>query len=407
MATTTARPVPGSMFGVPGITRPLEAIENNDGTVTTLSQTNLTPVTGLIPFKQTDVIQGWLLRNVITNTVTPGSQTATPSPYFPDNFLGNIQLNFQNQFNTIQLESGIDLSIFNGYRPFRTTNYQNVNYQSPATSGYSAESNLLTSNSYTYSSGTINRVYWLPAGLQFDEFWNLAPDGTPMGAPIPMFVSPQFMAGTARIVQPSITFNSAFGSTCDVSPYTISGATTTPATFSGSNTMYVKRIGYYQPVDKNGTDSPPVANWQYTLKTQRQSLSGVSSVNLNVPLNGQVLSVYVRLFDPAAASNVGAPISTANVTNCNVVYGSNLYRYQDRPAEMQERFVAQHGYLPGQGIFIWDMAQGEHGRISNRYALNTMNTSGIQIQLTFTGTQSSSAYAVIGTEALTYVAVGN
>ena len=400
---TTMQVAPGSLFGVPGYTRPIETVENNDGMSTTLSQTNSVSATGIQPFMQTDVIRGWLMRATITNTVTAGTSTVTTSQLFPDNFLGRVQLNFQNQFSAIDVESGFDLALFNRIRPERLTDYQNDLYAQPQVSSYSAETNLLSSNSYADTSGTIKRLYYLPAGIQFDEYWNLADTGQVVAAPLPMFVSPQFMAGTSRIVQPSITYNPGSASTLDNAPYNIGSGT---GTFAGSAVLNWKRLGWYQPTMQNGADSPPITNWQYTLKTQRQTLSGVSKTSIKLPLNGQILSVYVRLYDPAANSSLGAPIDLSNVTECDLVYGSNLYRFQDRPAETQARFDSQHGNILPVGVMAWDMALDRRGRLTNADALNTLNTSGIQVNLTFSGTQSSSAYAVVGVEALTYVAVG-
>ena len=90
----------------------------------------------------------------------------------------------------------------------------------------------------------------------------------------------------------------------------------------------------------------------------------------------------------------------------DLVYGSNLFRYQDRPAETQARYEEQHGFILPTGVLAWDLALDRRGRITNANALNTLNTSGIQVNLQFTGTLSASAYCVVGVEALTYVAVG-
>ena len=399
----TMQVAPGSLFGVPGYTRPIETIENNDGIVTTLSSTSLAPMTGLQPFMQTDVIRGWLWRTTTTNTVTPGTSTITTSQLFPDNFIGAVKLNFQNQFSAIDVESGFDLALFNRIRPERLTDFKNDLYAQPQVSAYSAEANLLSANNYASTSTSIKREYYLPAGLQFDEYWNLADTGQVTAAPIPMFVSPQFMAGTARIVQPSITFNPGSASTLDNAPFNIGSGT---GTFAGSVTSNFKRLGWYQPTMQNGADSPPITNWQYTLKTQRQSLSGVSKANIKLPLNGQILSVYVRFYDPSANSGLGAPIALSNVVEADLVYGSNLYRFQDRPAETQGRFESQHGVILPVGVLAWDMALDRRGRVTNADALNTLNTSGIQVNISFTGTLSSTAYCVVGVEALTYVAVG-
>lgn len=397
----------GSQFGMPGITRWLENVENNDGLVTTLSQTAVAPMIGVQPFLQTDVIRCWEFQFQIANTVTLGTQTVTSSPYFPYQFIGATKLNMQNQFSTIDVESGVDLAIFTLAHPYRMTDYQNVLYTQPKALSYSAAVNQISANNYTNASTPLKFRLEIPGGLQFDEYWPLDANGAIVGMPAALFVSPQYMAGTARIVQPSITFNPAFVTTADNGPYTVSGSPTTPATFAGSNTMHIKRLGYYQPSDRNGSDAPPVMPWQLTRKTQRQSLSGVSKINVNIPLNGQILLIYLRLFDPAANAGVGAPIPLTNVSTCNVVYGPGLFKYQDTPQDAQARFIGQHGDIPWEGVLIWDMALDERGRVTNARALNTMNTSGVQVQLVFTGTQSASAYAVIGIEALTYVAVGN
>ena len=404
-----AQNAPGSLFGVPGITRTVEDVENNDGNVTTLAQSTSVTSNNLIPFRQTDVVKGWNARFVIAPTITLNTDTVTLSPYFPWNFLGRVRLNMQNQVNTIDVESGIDLALFNRIRPQYRTDTRNVLWSQPATSGYSAAANIMSSNSYTAASTSLSLPLYFPAGLQFDEYWPITDTGQPLGAPLPMFVSPQFMAGTGRIVQPIITYNQAIavtsgGGTSDNGPYIDSAAA---ATFSGTSTLYLKRNAIYQPTQANGSDSPPIAPWQYTIQTQRRSLSGLSKASLQIPLNGQILSVYVRMFDPAANSGKGAVIGLSNLTECDLVYGSGLYKFQDRPEEVQQRYDSQHNEILTDGVLCWDMALDQRGRVTNANALNTMNTSGIQVNLTFTGAQSSSAYAVVGVEALTYVAVGN
>lgn len=409
MATAVAQNAPGSLFGVPGITRTVEDIENNDGNVTTLAQSTQITSNSLVPFRQTDVVKGWNARFVIAPTITLNSDTVTLSPYFPWNFLSRVRLNMQNQVNTIDVESGIDLAIFNRIRPQYRRDLRNVLWSQPATSGYSAAANIMSSNSYAANSTSLSLPLYLPAGLQFDEYWPIADTGQPLGAPLPMFVSPQFMSGTGRIVQPIITYNQAIavtsgGGTCDNGPYIDSAAA---ATFTGTSTLYLKRNAIYQPTQGNGSDSPPIAPWQYTIQTQRRSIAGVSKASLQIPLNGQILSVYVRLFDPAANSSKGAVIGLSALTEADLVYGSGLYKFQDRPEEVQQRYASQHNEILTDGVLCWDMALDQRGRLTNANALNTMNTSGIQINLTFTGAQSSSAYAVVGVEALSYVAVGN
>lgn len=395
--TRPAATAPASLFGAPGITRPLEQKENNDNAVTALSQANATQALGYIPLRQTDVIYGWQLQ--LTHAVTPtaGTGAITVSPYFPDNFLGTTQLNMQNQFSTINVESGIDLALFQAIRPMRKSDRRNGLYTT-TTNLYNPATDIVSLSNYTNASTSILRRYEFPAGMWFDQYFELDAAGNALtSAPLRAFVSPQYMAGTARIVTPILNFNPLAGSKADQGPYTVTGN----ATLADSVTQNWRRIGIYQPM--GAEDSPPVFNWQYVRRTQRFSLSGVSSANLLVPLNGQILSVYVRMFDPSSGG-VGAPIAISAVSECDVQYGSGLYRYQDTPTDTMARFIAQHGStLLTTGLLAWDFALDDQDNLTNRYALNTMNTSGIQVSLTFTGAQSSTAYAVVGVEALQYV----
>lgn len=391
-ATQPSSVQPASLFGAPGVTRPLEAKENNDNLSVTLS-TSVTPQTGLIAFKQTDVIYGWQLELVHALTLTPGTGSIAVNQYFPDNFLGQVQLSMQNQFSTINVENGIDLSIFQNIRPMRKSDQRNAQYTTTS-SMYTPQTNQVSLSTYNNASTSISRRYELPAGLWFDQYFELDPSGVPLTpTPLRSFVSPQYMAGTARIVTPIINFNALSGSNKDVQPYTLTGN----ATVADTLTENWRRIGIYQP--QGVADSPPVFNWQLVRQTKRFSIAGVSSANLTFPLNGQILAVYVRLFDPTA----NAPIAITAVSECDVQYGSGLFRYQDTPTDAQARYIAQHGTLLPSGVLAWDFALDDQQNITNRYALNTMNTSGIQLALTFTGAQSATAYAVIGIEALQYV----
>jgi hypothetical protein len=305
----------------------------------------------------------------------------------------------QSQWNTIQWLSGIDGAIFNSIRPMRRDNYAHILY-TQANGMYSPQSNLVSSGSYTSASTTVLLALELPVSITLDRYYHRTAQGQTLGVVPDAIVSPQFMAGSTRIVQPTIQYNAAIGSTTDVAPYVVTGGT---PTFTGTSVIYPKKRGYYQPYMPNGADAPVIYPWQYSQLTKKQTLSGVSSVDLTVPFSGQILSLYVRLFDPAASSNVGAPIALSAVTNCNLVYGSGLYRFQDTPAEMQARFIDQHGYRLTDGVIAWDLAKDNRGAITNQYALNTLTTSGVQVHLDFTGAQSSSAYAVVGVEGLTYV----
>jgi hypothetical protein len=131
---------------------------------------------------------------------------------------------------------------------------------------------------------------------------------------------------------------------------------------------------------------------------------------VNIPLPndlGQALSLWVWLWDPTlnSAAGGGVVIGT-NITNCRLLYGSSLKRFDDTPFTMQYRWVQQHAQLPPVGFIGWDMALMADGRLANwGGCLNTLTTNAITIQLQTLSTYSfaSTAYAVVGYEALQYV----
>lgn len=394
----------GTRFGWPNITRPITVRENNDGLVTTLSTGSSVDTVGIIPLKQTDVITHWDAKFQFANAYSAGGTTATTSKYFPYNLIGQVSLNMQNQVNTVDWKSGIDGAIFNAIRPVRTRYFPDAlltNYASM----YNAQGNLQSASNYTISSTTPTFRLQIPAGIWFDRFYVLNAQGTTTAIAPGTFVSPQYMAGTARIVQPTITYNQLNGGALDTSPFNFNGGT---PTLTSTSTLNLLRNGYYQPTQPDGSDAPIVYNWQYVQRTKKQSLSGVSSTDLQFPVNGQILAVYVRLWDPAANGGLGAPI-TINDTNVPVVrieYGSGLYRFQGKASDAQYQFLQQHPTLLPEGVIAFDFAYNEQGMITNQFALNTLNTSGVQMHIDFGSTCSSSAYAMIGVEALQLVTLG-
>lgn len=401
----------GSLFGVPGVTLPTEQAENNDGIAITAKAGAQVSVTGLMPFKNTDIVKAWRMELTQNVTYAAGTTTLTLSQYFPYNFVGGVKLQYQGQYSPIDVVSGVDLAIFQFIRPYfdgEQQNARNLLDTSYATFPYNAQTDLVSKSNYTTSSTTFNVTYDLPGGLDFDRFWPLDVYGRPQGPALSTFVSPQYMAGTARYVQPQITLNSLLSSgssTFDIQPVIGTGTQTTPASASGiSGTLGFQRVGWYQP--RGQADSPLIYNWQYTRVSKQYSIAGRSVVDLLMPLNGQILSVFVRMFDPSANSSFGAPISVSAgtiLTKAQLLYGSGFYRFQDTPLRAQERFARQHQATPPEGCLIWDMAQDNMGKITNEGVLNTMNTAGITIHLEFSSALSATAYAVVGAEALTYV----
>lgn len=416
-----AQPIPGSLFGVPGGTLP---IEENDTTValsTTLQQGSSVTANGIIPLKQTDVILGWELLNAYTYTATTGSQqTVTVSPFYPYNLYGPIKLSMQNQYNAIDVLSGRDLAFFLNYRArWYQNDYRNALYASAvgnnAATGYAMstwnQSALLQTANFSYSSTTAqtsNFFLRLPASIEFDQYFPLDIGGNLVGQPGRAIVSPQYMGGTTRIIVPQITYAQGFG-TLDTSPMfttTSSNSGATASTYAtAANALTIRRYGFYSTNDVRFL--PPVQPWQYALKSFQYPINGQTQINVPIPNDaGQLLSIWIWLWDPTLNSNAGGAISLSNVQYCRLLYGSSLKRFDDTPTTAQYRWIQQHMELPPAGFIGWDMALAPDGRLMNwGGTLNTLTTNAIQVQVVFNSgyTPSSTAYAVVGYEALQYV----
>lgn len=430
-ATTTApaQPLPGQYFDVPGIpggsTQWTEQDDSTTNLVTTLSASTQVPINGIVQYRQTDVVSDWYACLSIAQTYTAGTgQTLTASAYAPMNAIGPVKQIIQNQYASLDVESGIDLYIFNLIRPFRSAEILSGvnNYANPAGSpvggtatGYLAaalaQANQLDPAVWTSSVSAYNLVLRLPAAQWFDRYYDLAVTGEPLSQPHPALVSPQYMAGTTRVIAPTIQLNPMLASTTDVGPVyttTATGAGDTPSTASGTATLRLRRRASYAG---NPTVQPPIYAWQYRQKTQRFGVAGQSRSDLLVPLDtGQLLSIYLRLFDPSANSGVGAPININTISRINLQYGSGLYWFDAQTiggttaAQLaQRRWLQDHNTLLPAGVIAFDLALDERKQMTNARALNTLTTAGVLLHVEFTGTLSSTAYAVMGTESLVYV----
>src|SRR5574338_738752 len=194
----------GKLFGLPGLSRRLETRENNDGMVTTLSGTAQTQAIGIQPFQQSDVINHWRFFVTWANTQTLAGGTNTTSSYFPYNIIGNFSLLLQNQFAPINVESGIDLAIFQSSRPFNRAAPTSDILDTQVNGMYSNQANQLSASNYTNASTSIKFNFDVPVSLWFDQYFQLAENGSILngGVPIRALVTPQLMAGTAKIVSP-------------------------------------------------------------------------------------------------------------------------------------------------------------------------------------------------------------
>lgn len=427
--TQPTQPLPGAYFDVPGIpggsTQWVEQDETTTNVVTTQSSANQLQIQGIQQYRQTDVVRDWFACFAFTSqSYAQGTgQTLTASAYAPYNAIGPVKQIIQNQYASVDVENGVDLLIFNLIRPYRYgSQYPLINYANPAGDpvGGTATGYLTTAlaqanqiNSAVWGTGTTayNLILRLPAGQWFDKYFDLAVTGEPLSQPHPALVSPQYMAGTTRVITPSIFLNSGLGAVTDTTPVQTTTATPTSdtaSTFSGSCALRLRRRATYAG---NPAIQPPVYAWQYRWKTQRFGVAGLSRTDLLVPLDtGQLLSIYVRMFDPSANGGVGAPININTVSRINLQYGSGLFWFDAQTiggtnaSELaQALWLDQHGSMLPQGVLAFDLAIDERYQMTNARALNTLTTAGILLHIEWTGALSSTAYCVMGTESLVYV----
>lgn len=408
---------PGAWFDIPGIgggTQWTDQDENTTNNVTTLQQASAASAQGVLQMKQTDVVVDWQAFFTIAGTYTAGTSTLTTSDYAPWNFIQATKLLIQNQYSSVDVESGIDLYIFNLIRPWRQTFARSNVMANPAgfaigstALGYQranlAQANLTESAQWSTATTTYNLVVRIPASITFDVYYDLTIDGRPnpqLPMPHRAIVSPQYMAGATRIITLQVGYAAGSVATLDNGPVNIGAGTGTFAT--GSATLAQRRKAVYSSTPQV---LPYAYAWQYRWQTKRFTIAGQAKATIPIPADaGQLLCMYVRMFDPSANGALGSAISLANVTRIQFLYGSGLFAFDGTPQQLQADFVEKHGVLLPIGCFCLDLMVDECGYRSNKRALNTLTTAGLVIQVTFTGAQSATAYAVLGIESLVYVA---
>lgn len=414
MATgTQTAPLPGQLFDVPGIpggsTQWFNQYEDTYDLAATLPSTASKPLLGIQKFRQTDVVLNWQLEATIVQDATAGDTPLTASDYAPWNYLGTVSVLIQNQYSAITVESGIDLYIASLMRNYMRTYDRSLMGANPAgfpagetAFGYpaaaNAQANLDWPRQYTDANHTYTLVFTLGPGCWFDSYYDLAIAGTPTSAPHSAFVSPQYMAGTTRVITPQVKLNQVISTTTtDIAP--LHGAT---ATQSGTGTFSFRRIGVYAG---NPAVNPVVYAWQHRTKTDRyNTIAGASRATIEIPLTtGQIMGTWLRFFDPSATSTAGAPIPITDLTNIQFQYGSGLLRFYGTPAEIQRLWIQQHGNLLPPGVIALDFARNERGQVTNHRLPNTLTTGGILWFLQWKSARSAKAYAVLGCESLVYV----
>jgi hypothetical protein len=423
MTTPAQQQVPvGQLFGLPGYTEEFEQYENLQGVVTTIAQSAPTPFAPTTSFQKTDIVYWWEQETFWTENVSYSAGVLVNSPEGPGNFMQQPKLKLQGQYTPIECESGFDMEFMQWYRPMRGKGQRNVqdlvSCNPVPVTGFPnqliPQANLAgatLATSYTSPAAITAfpmNVEW-PAGIYLDEYWDIAIDGTllPNGmnivAPMAAFVSPQYMGGGERVIVPQFNVAAGIAANYDQGPLAATTALTVTA-FSGSTTMNFRRVGVYSSDDPR--ELPPIYNWQYRRTSKRINIGSVTKFDLNITEYGQVLSVYARIFDPAlGTNNVGGYYNVANVNKCQLLYGSNLPRFDDDIPTMQNRFVQQHGFLPPQGTVVFDLiASRRTDRLTNSRCLNTLTNANCKIHVEVASAPGASAYAVLGVEVLVPVA---
>lgn len=419
-ANKNAIPI-GALYGLPGFTERFEQYENLNGIVTTLNSASQTPFNPPGSLQKTDIVFWWELETAWSQTTTYSAGTLVNSPEGPYNMFQGLRLKLQGQYTPIEVESGFDAAFMQMYRPMRGRGQRNIQDLMNANLTNQTYANALIpqanlcgatlASSYS-SPATITNypfILELPAGVFLDEYWDLAIDGSLLPnaagvvAPTAAFVSPQYMGGGERVIVPQFNFAAGVAANYDVGPLAATSALTLTS-LTGSTTVSARRVGVF--ASENPAELPPVFNWQYRRSSKRYPIGAQSKIDIPITEYGQLLSTYVRIFDPALGTNsVGGYYNVANITKAQLLYGSNLPRFDDDVPAMQNRWVEQHGFLPPQGTVAWDLAAtGFADGLSNARALNTLTNANTHIHLEMTA-PGSSAYAVVGTELLVPVSV--
>jgi hypothetical protein len=454
----------GSLYGLPGFTETFEQYENINNVSTTLSATAQTPFNPPASFQKTDIVKWWEMELLVVLTTTSSTQGYLISPYAPANLLQNFKLKLQGQYSPLEVESGIDLWFWQLMRPMRGKGQQSQNTlagQYPVgavvtgatgdttyaplpvpvgglnpnplygANGSASAPNPQLSPSINMTNGiayqtsaaaatsTFQFLMELPAGIWLDQYWDLAVDGSLLPnasgvvQPVSAFVSPQYMGGGERVIVPQFNFAPVTPTNSDQGPIVL-GTGGTTGTTSGTVVTNCRRIGVYS--SENPAELPPVYNWQYRRASKRYPIGAVTKVDIPITEYGQLFSVFVRLYDPTSAtgkpvdiygSTAGLPNASntptgTQITKCQLLYGSNLPKFDDDMFTMQNRFIQQHGFTPLIGTVVWDMlASGQDDLLTNNSrVLNTLTNANCHVHLEFNSAPGTGTYAVVGTELL-------
>lgn len=411
-ATQNKGPAPGQLFRVPKFSTQKRFIAdaNNSAIGTTLSATSQAPI-NTTALDRLDILKTLLVVINIAETYTNTGGTQAASPLFPYNWVQSLDVQFESAFKTFR-QPGIIAAIMQSYRPtygwkgvgMLTDNGANAQqgFQPTAALNPSLTALGLMGASVTQATTPLNLVFEIPLAFEFDIYWELDKAGNPLTA-VPStrtIVSPQYMSGTTRNVKPSIMLNPGMvnnvsGGAFNAPVTKASGDAT--STFTGSATTNIFRDGWFAPGDLASV--PPIYRWQYSRDFLALPTAGQSQVV--VPLDsdpagqGQILSLFAFVWDPALVSGAGNIVPLTQVATVELLFGSQLNMYKDTIPTNAFRWLQGHGQLLPTGCFGWDLALDDSGRLTNEFALNTLTTAGCQVRVTYNSGQAPSSNSTI------------
>lgn len=409
--TNSNAPAPGSLFGVPmyGTQPRLIPDSGNNSIGGTLSQGSSTtlPTTRL---DQLDIVRGMKVNLQTTNTWTAGSlQTLTASPWFPGNTISNIRFQLQAAYNTFNLP-GFMAAAMQAYRPM----------WGDSAVGTISPDNFAIFGQAPNLAGTAtpeNYIVDIPFAFKFDEYFDLTAEGAPVGPNgqlsryYDVICGVQYMAAQSRVVVPTITFAPGIASLDAFNSPVSKASADTTSTYTGSvsvGKMY--RDAWW--TGQNPASNPPEYSWMYTrdyfknpTNGQQQSLALIQNTGVSV---GQVMSLCVATWDPAANGGIGAPVPFSSIDHFELVTGGTLQNLRVDPSMVVDRMRSLYGStaatnLTNAGFAVFDFAKSECGSYySNADCINTYLVNGVSINTYFKSgsVPSSTAATYVGLEAL-------
>ena len=419
MSNTQQQAVPGQYFRWPLLSAQPRQIPEPGPCAPDLNIALKQGTTVVAPFghfENLDIVRGYLLELDYDLTFTAGSgETITQSPLFPLNLIQSISVSLQAAYKTLELPGWL-AAVMQQYRSFQapkafTTDVQAGANVAPRNAQGSLNYNglpALATPNLAITSGAAQQFssfIEVPVASYFDLYWEIDPqDGSAIAAVPRAIVSPARMAATQRNVTPQVKFNPLFstGDTYD-SPASIASGDTTSTAVGSVNASWW-RSGWVP------TDNPLTEPIGYAWQAARMGLdfqpAGAQKPIINLADDragqGQILSLVFGTWDPALNSGGGGFTPPSDVEKLKLSIGSTVVLYDDTPNTNALRWASQHGRALPFGLYGWDLALTEDGRLTNENALNTLVQSGVQLSVEYLASAepSNSATIFVGIESL-------